>query len=68
MSLRVHFDKKKCFIFDHNNFGPNGDKEGSNVLSFERDKGCVCIPIGCNSVRIFVLADRNTEITVVPLK
>ena len=44
------------------------DKESSKVLSFERDKGCLCIPIRCNSVRTFVLDNRNTETTLIPLK
>ena len=43
------------------------EKKGSTkILSFERDNSCLCIPICWNSVRIFVLANRNTETTVVP--
>ena len=41
------------------------DKESSKVLSFERGKGCLCIPIGCNSLSTFVLAYRITGTTVV---
>ena len=43
-------------------------KGSSKVLSFERDNGCLCILIGCNSVHSFVLANRNTEKTLVLLK
>ena len=43
-------------------------KGRSKRLSFERDNTCLCIPIGCNSVRTFVLANRNTETTLAPLK
>ena len=39
-------------------------KKSSKLLSFKRYKGCLCIPIGCNSVRTFVLANRNTETTL----
>ena len=34
-------------------------------MSFERDKGCHCIPIGCKNS---VLANSNTETPLVPLK
>ena len=37
-------------------------------MSFGRDKDCLCIPIGCNSVFTFVLANGNTETIIVPLK
>ena len=37
-------------------------------MPFERDKSCLCIPNDCNSVRTSVLANRNTETTLVPLK
>ena len=43
-------------------------KESSKVLLFERDKGFLCIPIGCNLVHTFVLANKNTETTLAPLK
>ena len=42
-------------------------KESTKILSFERDNSCLCIPIGCNSVRIFVPAYRNTETTPLSL-
>ena len=43
-------------------------KGSSKLLSFARDKGCLCIPIGCNSMHTFVLVNRNTETTVIPIK
>ena len=44
------------------------DKESSNLLLLERDNSCPCIPIGCYSLRTFLLANRNTETTGFPLK
>ena len=43
-------------------------KESRKLLSFGRDKDCPWIPIGCNSMFAFVLANGNTEIIFVPLK
>ena len=41
-----------------------GHKENSKVMSFERDEGCLCDIFGCT----FVLAIRNTEKPLLPLK
>ena len=43
-------------------------KESSKLLSFESDNCCLCIPIGCNSVRTFGIANRNTDTTLISLK
>ena len=41
-------------------------KESTKILLFERDNSCLCIPIGCNSESIFVLANRNTCLLHIP--
>ena len=43
-------------------------KGSRKVLLFGRGKDCLYIPIGCNSVFTFVLANGNTETILVPLK
>ena len=43
-------------------------KENSKVLLFEKDRGFLCNPIGCNSACTFVLSNRNTETTFTPFK
>ena len=59
----------KCLIHTKFNFFSGClDKESSKVLSFERDKECLCVPIGCKSGLKFVLANRNTEKPLDPLK
>ena len=44
------------------------DKESSKVLSFERDKGFLCIPIGQQKFTHWVTANKNTETAAIPLK
>ena len=40
-------------------------KECSKLLSFERHNSLICIPIGCDSVRTFVLANSKEDLTLV---
>ena len=43
------------------------DQESNKALSFRRDRGCLCIPIGWGSVPTFLQANRNIETTLVPI-
>ena len=58
------FEKIALSKLIHINLG----KGSSKLLSFERDNTNICIPFGSNFVRTFLLANRNADISVVPLK
>ena len=56
----------KTILSSSKDYAKDLDKESSKLLSSERDNSCLCIPIGYNSVRTFVLA--NMPKTLIPLK